>query len=262
MNGKLERPSVTYATYRGPRQIRKYLRQQTALETVNALGRENENSDSSASTYIGPGSDIEAGMVPSSSACTDIAMKGHLLECPLEDCDCSKINLSTERHPTNNPELENISSYKDVLNKNDPGGPERSRSSPPSVTNSSSPAGESDSQHHLSCVPVSQTDRNLECLALFTGSNSSEVPSSPDFQRIITTETIIKENSSVMSDGTLVHREHHVEPESPGVSAFSWSEADGSDTTKQESTHFPSSNKPVRHGDRSLSPYIPEFIQQ
>ncbi|XP_058411629.1 very large A-kinase anchor protein isoform X3 [Diceros bicornis minor] len=253
VNGKLESPSVTYSTYRGPRQIRKYLKQETALEIVTPLERENESSDSSASTHIGPGSDIEAGMVPLlSSAHTDIAMKGHLLGGLLEDCECSKINLSTESHPTNNPELANVPSSKDVLNKNDPGGPERSRSSPSSVTNSSSAVGESDSQHHLSCVLVSQTDRNLVCSALFTGSNSNKVPCSPDFQRKITTETTIEENSSVVSGGTLVYREEHVEPESPAISDFSCSKADGSDTTKRESTHLPSSNKSFRHEDLQL----------
>ncbi|XP_019303664.2 very large A-kinase anchor protein isoform X2 [Panthera pardus] len=243
-----ERPSVTYATYRGPRQIRKYLKHQNALETVNPLDRENESSDSSTSIHIGPGSDIEARMVSSlSSASTDISVKGHLLEGLLEDSDCSKINVNTESHLTNHLELPNTAASTNVLNKNDPGGPVRSRSSPSSVTNFSSTASESDSRHHLSCAPVSQTDRNLVCSALFTGSNSSRVPCSPDFQGITTAETTIKEDSSVMSDGTWVQREAHVEHESPAVSDCSSSKPDGSDTTKQGSADLLSPNKSIMH---------------
>uniref|UniRef100_A0A452QJ05 Crystallin beta-gamma domain containing 3 n=1 Tax=Ursus americanus TaxID=9643 RepID=A0A452QJ05_URSAM len=246
LDGKPERPSVTYATYRGPRQIRKYLKHQTALETVTPSDRENESSDSSTSIHIGPGSETEARIASSlSSASTDVSVKGHLLEGLLEDSDCSKINLNTESHLTNNPELPNSAFSKDVLNKHDPGGPVRSRSSPSSGTNSSSTVREFDSQHHLSGVPLSQTDRNLVGSALFTGSNGSEVPCSPDFQRITTTETTVKEVSSVMSDGTLVQREH-VEPVDPAVSDFSCRKSDGSDSTKQGSTDLPSSNKSIR----------------
>ncbi|XP_078309044.1 very large A-kinase anchor protein isoform X2 [Panthera onca] len=248
-----ERPSVTYATYRGPRQIRKYLKHQNALETVNPLDRENESSDSSTSIHIGPGSDIEARMVSSlSSASTDISVKGHLLEGLLEDSDCSKINVNTESHLTNHLELPNTAASTNVLNKNDPGGPVRSRSSPSSVTNSSSTASESDSRHHLSCAPVSQTDRNLVCSALFTGSNSSRVPCSPDFQGITTAETTIKEDSSVMSDGTWVQREARVGHESPAVSDCSSSKPDGSDTTKQGSADLLSPNKSIMHEDLQL----------
>ncbi|XP_014936292.3 very large A-kinase anchor protein isoform X4 [Acinonyx jubatus] len=248
-----ERPSVTYATYRGPRQIRKYLKHQNALETVNPLDRENESSDSSTSIHIGPGSDIEARMVSLlSSASTDISVKGHLLEGLLEDSDCSKINVNTESHLTNHLELPNTAASTNVLNKNDPGGPVRSRSSPSSVTNFSSTASESDSRHHLSCAPVSQTDRNLVCSALFTGSNSSRVPCSPDFQGITTAETTIKEDSSVMSDGTWVQREARVEHESPAVSDCSSSKPDGSDTTKQGSADLLSPNKSIMHEDLQL----------
>ncbi|XP_040340200.1 very large A-kinase anchor protein isoform X3 [Herpailurus yagouaroundi] len=248
-----ERPSITYATYRGPRQIRKYLKHQNALETVNPLDRENESSDSSTSIHIGPGSDIEARMVSLlSSASTDISVKGRLLEGLLEDSDCSKINVNTESHLTNHLELPNTAASTNVLNKNDPGGPVRSRSSPSSVTNFSSTASESDSRHHLSCAPFSQTDRNLVCSALFTGSNSSRVPCSPDFQGITTAETTIKEDSSVMSDGTWVQREARVEHESPAVSDCSSSKPDGSDTTKQGSADLLSPNKSIMHEDLQL----------
>uniref|UniRef100_A0A673TMH9 Crystallin beta-gamma domain containing 3 n=1 Tax=Suricata suricatta TaxID=37032 RepID=A0A673TMH9_SURSU len=253
LDSKSERPSVTYATYRGPRQIRKYLKHQTALETVNPLDRENESSDSSTSIHIGHASSIEARMMSFSSASTDISVKGHLLEGLLEDTDCSKLNINTESHLPDYPELPNTAASTDVLNKNDPGGLGRSRSSPSSVTNSSSTASESDSQHHLSCAPVSQTDRTLVSSALFTGnSSSSRVPCSPDFQRITTTETTIKQDNSVMSDGTWVQREECVEHESPAVSDFSSSKPDGSDTTKQDSADLPRSNKSVRHEDLQL----------
>ncbi|XP_030883282.1 very large A-kinase anchor protein [Leptonychotes weddellii] len=248
---KPERPSVTYATYRGPRQIRKYLKHQIALETVTPSDGENESSDSSTSIHIGPGSETEARMASSlSSASTDLSMKGHLLKGLSEDSDCSKINLNTESHLTNNPDLPNTAFSKDVLNKNDLGGPVRSRPSPSSGTNSSS-VRESDSQHHLNGAPVSQTDRNLVCSALFIGSNGSKVPCSPDFHGVTTTETTVKDVSSVMSDGTLVQREH-VEPVSPAISDFSCRKSDGSDTTKEGS--LPSSNKSIRLED----PQLPE----
>ncbi|XP_045241283.2 very large A-kinase anchor protein isoform X2 [Macaca fascicularis] len=177
-------------------------------------------------------------------------MKGNLLEGPLEDSDCSKTSLNTESSLTNNPELQNIASSNNFLNKNAWGGIERNRSSPSSVTNSSYD-GESDSQHHLSCEPVSQTNRNLVCSALFTGSSSSNVPCSPDFQRVTTTENTIKENT-VMSNGTLVQREELVEPQGPAISNFSCTKSDGSDTTEQESTNLPSPNKSIRHEDLQL----------
>ncbi|XP_050637971.1 very large A-kinase anchor protein isoform X2 [Macaca thibetana thibetana] len=177
-------------------------------------------------------------------------MKGNLLEGPLEDSDCSKTSLNTESSLTNNPELQNIASSNNFLNKNAWGGIERNRSSPSSVTNSSYD-GESDSQHHLSCEPVSQTNRNLVCSALFTGSSSSNVPCSPDFQRVTTTENTIKENT-VMSNGTLVQREELVEPQGPAISNFSCTKSDGSDTTEQESTNLPSPNKSIRQEDLQL----------
>ncbi|XP_005548414.3 very large A-kinase anchor protein isoform X1 [Macaca fascicularis] len=251
IDGKPEEPSVTYATYRGPSHIRKYLKQQTGLATVNTLDTENESSDSSINRHIDPGSEIEARILPLLlSASTDSSMKGNLLEGPLEDSDCSKTSLNTESSLTNNPELQNIASSNNFLNKNAWGGIERNRSSPSSVTNSSYD-GESDSQHHLSCEPVSQTNRNLVCSALFTGSSSSNVPCSPDFQRVTTTENTIKENT-VMSNGTLVQREELVEPQGPAISNFSCTKSDGSDTTEQESTNLPSPNKSIRHEDLQL----------
>ncbi|XP_036772459.2 very large A-kinase anchor protein isoform X1 [Manis pentadactyla] len=249
-DGKPERPSVTYATYRGPRQMRKYLKPQTALESVNPLDRENESCDSSTSAHISPGSEVEAVKESSlSSAGTDRSV--HLLKGLLEDTDYTDINLNTESHRVNKSELPNTASSKDVLNKNDPGGTEKIRSSPSSVTNSSSTLGESDSQHCLSCAPVSQTDRNLVGSALFTESNS-KVPCSPDFQRITMTGTTIKANSSVASGRTLVQGEEHGEHQRPAPSDFSCCESGGSDTAKQGSAHLPSPNKSVRPEDLQL----------
>ncbi|KAM9201495.1 very large A-kinase anchor protein [Dugong dugon] len=252
VDGKPERPSVTHATYRGPRQIRKYLKKQRALDTVHHLDGENESSDSSTSIHTGPGSEIGAGIAPSlSSTSIDTSVKGRLLGGLLEDSGGGRINFNTESHQTNNPELQNIASSKHVLNKNDPGGPEGSRSSPFSLSNSSSATGENDSQQHLSCVPVSQTDRSLVCSALFTGSNNSRVSCSPDFQRR-TTENRVEENSSVRRDGTLLQRGERTEPQSPATSDFSCGKADGSDTTKQESANSPSPSKSIRHEDLQL----------
>ncbi|XP_036098718.1 very large A-kinase anchor protein [Molossus molossus] len=246
-DGKPERPSVTYATYRGPRQIRKCLKQQTVLETVNPLDDdENESSDSSTSAHIGSGSATEAGMLSSSS--TDRSVEGRRLGDPLEDSDYSGISLNTESHLTNSPEMLNIASSKNVLSKNGPGGPEGSRSCPSSMTGFHFAVGESDSQHHVSHVPVSQTDRNLACSA-FTGSCSGTGPGSPDVLRISSTETTTEENSSVRGDGTRVQRGEHVEPESPAISDLSCSKSDGTDTTKQKRTDLPSPDTSIRHED-------------
>ncbi|CAK6441578.1 unnamed protein product [Pipistrellus nathusii] len=238
-DGKPERPSITYATYRGPRQIRKFLKQQVVLETVNPLDRENESSDSSTSTHTGPGNEIEAGTWSSlSSSSTDIAMKGPVRGDLLADSDCGRRGLNRESHLTSNPEALKTASSKDVLNKNGPGG---------SVTNSSLAVGESDSQQRLSCEPLSPSDRNLVCSALFTGSCSGTVPGRPDFQRITPTETAPEENSSVRSEGSLVQREERVEPAHLAVADLSCSKSDGSDTTRQERTDFPRPDKSIRH---------------
>ncbi|XP_004675328.1 PREDICTED: very large A-kinase anchor protein [Condylura cristata] len=245
---KLERPSVTYATYRGPRQIKKYLKQQTALEVVAPLDREDESSDSSTNTHIGPRSESETGFVPVlSSADTARSVKGHVLDSPMEDFDCCRINLNTESHQTDNSELLKTAASKEVLNKTDFEGPERNRSSPSFVIRPSSAAKESDSQHHLRCIPVSQTDRTKICSALFARSNSSIVSSSPDFQWTGAAEMAVKKKDFVMSDKTLGQREEVAGFEEPNTSDFLCSKPDESDTTKQESMNLPSSNKSIRH---------------
>ncbi|KFO37208.1 Beta/gamma crystallin domain-containing protein 3 [Fukomys damarensis] len=251
IDDKPEKPSVTYATYQGPRQIRKYLKQQLISETMNSLHRENESSDSSTNTCIGPGSEAEAGLAPLSLASTDISMKACLLGDPLEDCSYSKINLNTESCLSYNPELKNFASFKDVLNKNDPKAPERSQSSS-SVTNSSDAVGESASQHHSSCISVSQTGRNLVYSSMFTGSKSSKVHCSPEFQRKTTTEYMVRENFSVMNDRTLVQRKEHTELQRPGVFDFSCSKLGENATTKLETTNLSSLNKSVTHEDLQL----------
>uniref|UniRef100_A0A8C2VAX2 Crystallin beta-gamma domain containing 3 n=1 Tax=Chinchilla lanigera TaxID=34839 RepID=A0A8C2VAX2_CHILA len=251
IGGKPERPSVSYATYQGPRQIRKYLKQQIMLETVDPLDRENESSDSSTNTCIGPRSEMEAGIIPLSSASTGIPMEACLLGDPLEDCNYSKINLNTEIHLTYDPELQNIASLKDVLNKNGPGGPERSQSSS-SVTNSSYAVSESALQHHLSHIPVPQSDRNLVCSASLIGSKSGKVYCNPEFRRKTKTENIVRENCSVTDDGTLLHRNTHIEPQKPAVSDFSCSKFDKNDTTGLETTNLSSRNKSIRHEDLHL----------
>ncbi|XP_053420976.1 very large A-kinase anchor protein [Nycticebus coucang] len=245
IDGKAERPSVTYATYRGPRQIKKYLRQQTVLALVN--------SDSSSHTHTGPVSETEAGELPSSSSTsTDSSTKGYLSGGPLEDAASSKISLNTESPHTDNPELQNTESSQGRLNLHDPGGPEGSRSSPSSATDSSCAIEESFSQQTLSCGPVSQSDINLVYSTLFTGSNSSKVPGSPDLDRQITTENVIKESSPVMNSRALVQTEEHGKPQSLTVSDFYSSKSDGIDTTEQENTNLPSPNKSIRQEDLHL----------
>ncbi|XP_055994567.1 very large A-kinase anchor protein [Sorex fumeus] len=249
VDGKFEKPSVTYATYHGPRHVRKYMKQQTVLEPVNPLGRDDESSDSNTSTHTGPGSEAESGMIPLlSSANKDVSMKEHLLGGPLDDSGCCKINRNTKSHLTDNPELPNTAAAKDILTKNDPGEPERSKSHLYSLTHSNSAVGESDSQSYLSCVPVSETKSGLVCSPLCPGSNNSIDAYSSDFQKVATTtETTVIENSFVVSDETLVQRQEPIELENPAISDFSCNKSDGSYTTKQETADLPAPNKSVRH---------------
>ncbi|XP_027268244.1 very large A-kinase anchor protein isoform X2 [Cricetulus griseus] len=238
--GKAEKPSVTYATYRGPTHIRKYLKQQTVLETVNHLDREDESSDSSPHTHIGSRSIMDTVMAPLSSASKEVATKGCLLGGPLEVSGYSQINLNMESHLENNPELQNIASSKTVVDKNSYGGSRRSCASPSSVSNPSYVVGKSDSQ----------TESSLVCSSLFGGSKSSQVPC-PEFQRETATENTLRETSSMISDGMSMSREGHVGPQRPAVSDFC-GKSDGSDSTKVESTNLSSPNKSIRHEDTLL----------
>ncbi|XP_066097707.1 very large A-kinase anchor protein [Saccopteryx bilineata] len=250
--GKPGRPSVTYATYRGPRQIRKYWRQQTALEGVDPLDRENPSSGSSASTHTGPDRETEAGTLSSlSSSGTDVAVKGHVLGDPHEDSDCRRISLNSGNHPTNDPEVWNVASSEDISNKTGPGGPAGSGPSPTSTTNSCFAAGETDSPPQSGWAPVSRADRNLVCSALLTGSHGSTGPGRPDLQRMTAPETTAEENSPITRDGTQAQGAR-VEPESPAISDFSCGKSDGSDTAKQQSTGLPSPSKFIRHEDLQL----------
>ncbi|XP_038200724.1 very large A-kinase anchor protein isoform X2 [Arvicola amphibius] len=236
--GKPERPSVTYATYRGPTQIRKYLKQQTVLETVNHLDREDESSDSSTHTHTGSRNRMDPVTAPLSSASKEVATKDCLLGGPLEVSSYSQINLNIESRLENNPALQNSASSETILDKNSRGGSGRSRASSSSVSNPSYVVREGDSQ----------PERSLVCSSLFIGSRSSQLPC-PEFQRKTATENTWRENSSVMSDGVSVPREEHVEPQRPAVSDFSCSKSDGSVTTKVESTNLSSPNKSIRHED-------------
>lgn len=249
VDGKPEKPSVTYATYHGPRHVRKYMKQQTVLETVNPLGREDESSDSSTSTHTGPGSETESGIIPLlSSANKDVSMKEHLLGDPLEDSGCCEINRKTKSHLTDDPELPNTAAAEDILTKNDPREPERSKSHLYSLTHSNSAVGESDSQSYLSCVPVSEIKSSLVCSPLCPGSNNSIDANSSDFQKVATTtETMVIENNFVVSNETLVQRQEPTELENPAISDFSCNKSDGSYTTKQENADLPTPNKSVRH---------------
>ncbi|KAM4889138.1 very large A-kinase anchor protein [Thomomys bottae] len=234
-NSKQGSPSVTYATYRGPRQIRKYLKQQTILETVSPFGR--ESSDSSTDTHLGPEGETEAESVPLASGNTDASKKGCVLEDPLVESACSNVNLNPENCVMNHPELQNTISSKDALNKNDFGAPEGNQS----VTNSSYTVGDSNLQHHL-------------CSALVTGSQSCEVPCSPEFLRKTekTVKNTIRENSSVISDRKLVPREEHVESLRLPALDFPCSASDGSDTTELESANLQRSNKSTSCRDLQL----------
>ncbi|XP_040606545.1 very large A-kinase anchor protein [Mesocricetus auratus] len=235
--GKPEKPSITYATYRGPTQIRKYLKQQTVLETVNHLDREDE-SFPSTHAHNGSRSTMDTVVAPLSSASKEVATKGYLLGGPLEKVSgYSQINLNMESHLENNPELQNIASSKTVVDKNSHWGSGRSWASPSSVYNPSYVVGESDSQ----------TESSLVSSSLFIGSKSSQAPC-PEFQRKTATENTLRENSSMMNDGMSVPREGHVGPQRPAVSDFS-SKSDGSDSPKVESTNLSSPNKSIRHED-------------
>lgn len=248
MDGKLEKPSVTYATYQGPRQIRKYMKQQSVLETVNPLDREDESSDSSTSTQTGPGHETEnEKILLLSSANKDVFVKEHLPEGPLEDSGCCKINHNAERHLIDSPKLPNTAASKDVLTKNDLEGPDRNSPHLYSLTHSDSAVGQSDSESYISCVSVPETKSSLVCSPLCPRSSSSTFAYGSDFQKVVTTTgTTAKKNSSLMSDETLVQREEHTELENPAISACSYNKSGGSYTTKQEGTDVPTPNKSVR----------------
>ncbi|XP_040836536.1 very large A-kinase anchor protein [Ochotona curzoniae] len=237
------RPSVTYATYRGPQHIRKYLKQQTILETVNPLDREDESSDSSTNMHVGRWS--EAGMAPSLSTSPSISTEGYL-----EDSTCSRTSANTEKQLTNSLELQETVSPKHVLNKNDPGGLEKCQLPPSAMANSGCAVGESNSQGLLSCISISQTDGQSS--TQLTGKENSEVTCSPDFQRKITTGNTVKENSSLMSGGTLEKGGEQVEPQKLAVSDFSNSEFHGSNAAKQRHSDLPSPNRLMRHKDLHL----------
>lgn len=250
VDGKLEKPSVTYATYQGPRHIRKYLKQQSVLETVNPLDREDESSDSStSSTQTGPGRETEnEKILLLSSVNKDMFVKEHLPEGPLEDSGCCKINHNAERHLIDSPKLPNTAASKDVLTKKDLGGPDRNSPHLYSLTHSNSAVGQSDSESYIiSCVPVSETKSSLARSPLCPRSSSNTVAYGSDFQKVVTTTgTTAEKNSSLMSDETLVQREEHTELENPAISAFSYSKSGGNYTTKQEGTDVPTPNKSVR----------------
>ncbi|XP_021516229.1 very large A-kinase anchor protein isoform X1 [Meriones unguiculatus] len=237
--GKPETPSVTYATYRGPAQIRKYLKQQTVLGTVNQSDREDGSTDSRTQAHAGPGSTAHTVMVPLLPASKDVATEGHSLGGPLGVS--SQIN-NIESHLENDPELQNISLSKGFLNENSHGGSGSSWTSPSSVSKPSSVVGESDSQ----------TESSLVCSSLFIGSRSSQVPC-PEFQRKTATENTLEGNSSTVSDGMSVPSKEHVEPQKPAVADSSCCKSsDGSAATKVESTNLSSPNESIMHEDVRL----------
>ncbi|XP_052015131.1 very large A-kinase anchor protein [Apodemus sylvaticus] len=242
VDGKPEKPSVTYATYRGPTQIRKYLKQQPVLETVNHLDGEDGSSDSSSQAHIGSRSIADTVMVPLSTASKDVTTKGYLHGGPLEVSGYSQINTNLESNQESIPGLQNIASSKYVLDKNSHGGPRSSQTSPSSASNLSYAVGD----------PNSQKESGLVGSSVFRGSKSSQGPC-PEFQGRTATENPLRVNSSAVSDGLpSVPGEEYTQPQRPAVPDFSCSKSDGSDATKMESTNLPSSHKSIRHKDVRL----------
>ncbi|XP_028616059.1 very large A-kinase anchor protein [Grammomys surdaster] len=237
--GKAEKPSVTYATYRGPTQIRKYLKQQPVLETVNHLAQEDGSSVSSTQAHMGSRSIVDTVTVPLSTASKDVATKGYLLGGPLEGSGYSQINTNLENNQGAIPGLQNNASSKYILNKNNHGGPRSIWASPSSVSNPSYVVGD----------PDSQTESGLVCSSVFRESRSSQGPC-PEFQKKTATENPLRVNSCAVSDGLpSVLGEEHAQPQRPAVPDFSCSKSDGSDTTKMESTNLSSPHKSIRHED-------------
>lgn len=240
--GKPEKPSVTYATYRGPTQIRKYLQQQPVLETVNHLDREDGSSDSSPQAHAGSRSIRDTVTVPLSTDSKDVATKGYLLGGPLEASGYSQINTNLESNQESVPGLQDIASSKCISNKNSHGGLRSSWASPSSVSNPSYVVGE----------PDSQTESVLVCSSVFRGSKSSQGPC-PEFQRKTATDSPLRVNSSAVTDGLpSVPGEEPARPQRLSVPDFSRSKSDGSDTTKMESTNLSSPHKSIRHEDVRL----------
>ncbi|GAB1300357.1 Beta/gamma crystallin domain-containing protein 3 [Apodemus speciosus] len=242
VDSKPEKPSVTYATYRGPTQIRKYLKQQPVLETVNHLDQEDGSSDSSSQAHTGSRSIEDTVTVPLSTDSKDVATKGYLLGGPLEASGYSQINTHLESNQESTPGLQNIASSKYILDENSHGGPRSSRPSPSPASNPSYAVGD----------PNSKSESGLVGSSVFRGSKSSQGPC-PEFQRRTATENPLRVNSPAVSDGlTSVPGEEYAQPQRPAVPDFSCSKSVGSDTTKMESTNLPSPHKSIRHEDVRL----------
>ncbi|XP_074155934.1 very large A-kinase anchor protein isoform X2 [Sminthopsis crassicaudata] len=169
--------SITYSTYRGPKQILKILKKQTKLENLNFVQRANETSDSSASTQTGTGSDSEAVVCPDSPIKNDT----HLLKSPLKDA------------------ILNNSHFKEsVLSK-----PSSPSSSPESISSS---IVESCYNHPLNYVPVYRIDNDMIGSMLFQ--NDIKKPRNPAFQSILNPKTTL-ENNFLKNDRTSEQRNQH-----------------------------------------------------
>ncbi|KAM9038786.1 very large A-kinase anchor protein isoform X2 [Sarcophilus harrisii] len=169
--------SITYSTYRGPKQILKILKKQTKLENLSSVQRADETSDSSANTQTGTGSDSEA------VVCSDPPVKNDidLLKSPLKDA------------------ILNNSHFKEsVLSK-----PSSPSSSPQSISSS---VVESCYNHPLNYVPVYRIDNDMIGSMLFR--NDTKNPRNPVFQSIVNPKTTL-ENNFLKNDKTSEQRDEH-----------------------------------------------------
>ncbi|XP_036603720.1 very large A-kinase anchor protein isoform X2 [Trichosurus vulpecula] len=216
IEGEPEISSITYSTYRGPRQILKILKKQTKLETSTSVQITDETSDSSASTQTGTGSESEAFISPDSP----IKNNADLLKDPLKDA------------------VLNNSNYKEsILNR------------PSSSTETiSSPIVESCYNHPLNCVPVYRTDNDMLGSVLFE--NDTKDPRNPAFQGIVNPKTTL-ENNFFKNDKASEQRGEHFQPPSIVLSDLNVGLTNKeSETVKHE--NLPSPSKTTLHDELGL----------
>ncbi|XP_043853238.1 very large A-kinase anchor protein [Dromiciops gliroides] len=209
--------SITYSTYRGPRQILKILKKQTKLETSTSVQRADETSDSSTSSQTGTGSESEAVISPDSP----IKNNKDLLKGPLKDA------------------ILNNSNYKEsVLIK------------PPSSTETiSSSIVESCYNRPLNYVPVYKIDNDMIGSVFF---GNTKDPRNPAFQRIVNPKTTL-ENNLLKNDRASEQRGECFQPPSVVLSELNVGLPNREyETVKYECEDLPSSSKTTLHNKFEL----------
>nr|XP_020833609.1 very large A-kinase anchor protein-like [Phascolarctos cinereus] len=219
-----EMSSITYSTYRGPRQILKILKNQTKLETLTSVQRTDETSDSSADTQTGTGSESEAVTSPDSP----VKNNTHLPKGPLKDAILNNSNYK-----------ESILHRPSLLNR------------PSSSTETlSSSVVESCYNNPLNYVPVYEIDNDMKGSLLF--GNDTKDPRNPAFQRIVNPKPTF-ENNFLKNDRASEQRGEHFQAPSVVLSDLNIDlSSRESEIVKHEREDLPSPNKTTLYGELGL----------